>query len=78
LAYRNKEKEHARSEHRKIDNKDRSPKELQQVIQRMCWFRYDSKDGNQYSTPCNKNSADYHPWGEYIAEKETSKEGIPE
>lgn len=44
----------------------------------MIWFGHYAKVTDHDSTASNENCADEHPWREYIAEKKTCKEGVPE
>jgi hypothetical protein len=51
---------------------------LEQILQGVGLFRYDTKDCNQNGTSSDEDGAKYHPWGEDISEDEAGKEGVPQ
>lgn len=70
--------DHHESEGRKVSRERRPFEEFQQIVQRTCRFRHNSKYSYEDSSACNEDGSEDHPRREPVSKNEAGEECIPE
>lgn len=76
--YGDQDTKNGKSKERKVNNKNMSAKESEEIVEGVCWLGHDAKYGDEDCTRGNEESANKHIVRKDVSKQQTGEKCIPQ